>query len=49
MTARSVIVAVQDMSCQTGLTTISGLYKVTMVVLDKLSIQGRYGCYIGPE
>ena len=24
-------------------------YKVTMVVLDKLSIQGRYGCYMGPE
>ena len=25
------------------------MYRVTMVVWHKLSIQGRYGCYIGPE
>ena len=24
-------------------------YRVAMVVWDKLSAQGRYGCYIGPE
>ena len=29
--------------------SLEKMYKVTLVVLDKLSIQGRYGSYIGPE